>query len=314
MALELARQRDGQGLSYHLAGSGQEGSGRVGSGRVGSGCVGGGLVVLLHGVGLRLESWTPQIEALAARYQVVAFDLPGHGQSARLTTDAPLLRDYAAVLATSIDALSDGRPVYLAGHSLGALITVEIARRYPQLCFGFCALSAIHERSEEARQAVMARAKALRLAAERGEIADPQPTLQRWFGEAQTPELAQWSAACRAWLTSGDALGYAQAYQTFAREYGPTRAQLADTIQPALFATGALDPNSTPGMSQAAAEACPRGQAAIIAGAAHMVQLTHAEPVTEALIRHIENARLVLGGGDERAYTTTRSDLKGSQS
>ncbi len=38
-------------------------------------------VVLLHAVGYDLTYWDRQIEALRASYNVVAFDLPGHGRS-----------------------------------------------------------------------------------------------------------------------------------------------------------------------------------------------------------------------------------------
>ncbi|WP_312858733.1 alpha/beta fold hydrolase [Rhizobium sp. G21] len=38
-------------------------------------------LVLIHGVGMRLEAWTPQIEALSKRFEVIAVDLPGHGES-----------------------------------------------------------------------------------------------------------------------------------------------------------------------------------------------------------------------------------------
>jgi len=36
-------------------------------------------IVLVHGVGMRLEAWTPQIEALSDRWRVIAVDLPGPG-------------------------------------------------------------------------------------------------------------------------------------------------------------------------------------------------------------------------------------------
>ncbi|MGI4830603.1 MAG: alpha/beta fold hydrolase [Janthinobacterium lividum] len=36
-------------------------------------------VVLIHAVGHDLTYWDRQIEALSASYNVVAFDLPGHG-------------------------------------------------------------------------------------------------------------------------------------------------------------------------------------------------------------------------------------------
>ena len=47
-------------------------------------------VVLVHGVGLRLEAWAPQIASLAATHRVVAVDLPGHGASAPIQTGSGL--------------------------------------------------------------------------------------------------------------------------------------------------------------------------------------------------------------------------------
>ena len=38
-------------------------------------------VILVHPVGLDLTYWSPQIEALRERYDVIAFDLPGQGSS-----------------------------------------------------------------------------------------------------------------------------------------------------------------------------------------------------------------------------------------
>ena len=43
---------------------------------------GGTPVVLLHPAGLELSYWDRQIEVLSEDYDVVAFDLPGHGRSA----------------------------------------------------------------------------------------------------------------------------------------------------------------------------------------------------------------------------------------
>lgn len=283
MRPSLARSKTSGGLAYHRSGpTAPEGQ-----------------IVLLHGVGLRLESWLPQIEALGQRFDVLALDLPGHGSSARLADPEPRLSAYAEALVTGMDELCQG-PVYLVGHSLGALIALEIAARWPQRLLGLTALSAIYQRSEEARQAVMARAEALQAAAAQGQVADPEPTLQRWFGAAQTPELARWAEACRTWLTQtdglgdglggglGDGLGYAQAYQTFAQQYGPAPQQVAQLAMPCLFATGADDPNSTPAMSQALAAAAPQGAALVLEGAAHMAQLTHADALGQALAQHLE--------------------------
>ena len=39
-------------------------------------------VVLLHGVGLNQSIWAGQVKALAADFQVITYDLLGHGRSA----------------------------------------------------------------------------------------------------------------------------------------------------------------------------------------------------------------------------------------
>ena len=47
-------------------------------------------MVLLHGVGLRLEAWAPQIESLAKTHRVIALDLPGHGGSSPISKGSGL--------------------------------------------------------------------------------------------------------------------------------------------------------------------------------------------------------------------------------
>jgi len=53
-------------------------------------------IVLLHGVGMRIEAWGPQIDRLARQWQVIAVDLPGHGDSAPLAEGATGLADFVA--------------------------------------------------------------------------------------------------------------------------------------------------------------------------------------------------------------------------
>jgi pimeloyl-ACP methyl ester carboxylesterase len=70
----------------------------------------------------------------------------------------------------------------------------------------------------------------------------------------------------------------------FANEDGPADTGLATLQCPALFITGADEPNSTPAMSAAMAKLTPNGRAVIVAGAAHMLPMTHAAEVNTALI------------------------------
>lgn len=226
-------------------------------------------LVLLHGVGLRAEAWGAQLDTFARQYEVIAPDMPGHGESPPLTA-APALDLYVDALAT---ALPDGCCV--AGHSMGAMIALRLAERFPERVAGVAALCAIYRRGAGAAQAVQARADAL----DPGAAPDPAPTLARWFADTAAPE----ARACDGWLRGGDPAGYKAAYTVFAAEDGPTEDALRGLHAPALFLTGAGDPNSTPAMSRAMAALAPRGTAQAVQGAAHMLPMTHPDATNAAL-------------------------------
>jgi len=91
-------------------------------------------VVLVHGWTCALSIWTRQIRALAGDdVRVVAYDLRGHGRSAR-----PDPADYSIdAHAEDLDAvlhsvLARGQRAIVAGHSLGGMTIVRWAGRHPE--------------------------------------------------------------------------------------------------------------------------------------------------------------------------------------
>lgn len=229
-------------------------------------------VVLLHGVGLRAEAWGAQIEALRHSHRVIAPDMPGHGNSPPPPQPAEL-DDYVAAYVPLLKTLAE--PAMVVGHSMGAMIALAIAAKVPSRIRAVVALNAIFERSRQAAAAVQTRAATLDGARQ----ADPTSTLLRWFGEAPSPERT----ACETWLRSVDPMGYKLAYTAFALGDGPSRAALHGLACPALFATGAREPNSTPQMSRAMAALAPQGRSLIVEGAAHMMPMTHSAEVNAAI-------------------------------
>ncbi len=230
----------------------------------------GPLIVLIHGVGLRAEAWNRQIDALSVCHRVMAVDLPGHGSSPVPDRDMQLA-GYSDAVARVLR-----EPAMIVGHSMGAMIALDLATRRTDRVRGVVALNAIYRRSPEARAAVRARVRELDAAA----CGDPTSTLRRWFGDRETAERA----ACRRWLLKADPRGYAMAYRVFAQEDGPSDAGLASLACPALFITGSEEPNSTPGMSRQMAALAPRGRAGVVEGAAHMMPMTHAAAVNELML------------------------------
>jgi pimeloyl-ACP methyl ester carboxylesterase len=227
-------------------------------------------ILLIHGVGLRAEAWAAQIEALSANYCVTAVDMPGHGESAPLATPTPKLAHYCDAIAPLIET-----DTVVMGHSMGAMIAIELAARMPNQMRGMVAMNAIYRRTPLAAQAVQSRAAAI----SDQHVPDPTQPLTRWFGDHASDERA----ACLAWLTSVHPAAYKAAYTIFAHHDGPTDATLGAITCPALFITGADEPNSTPQMSQAMAAKTKQGQYHCVEASAHMMPMTHHTKVQHVL-------------------------------
>ncbi len=96
-------------------------------------------LVALHGIGGGSGSWLPQLESLARRFRIIAWDAPGYGHSSLISGPAPVAGDYADALARLLDALSIEKCL-LVGQSLGALIATAFARVLPYRLHGLVLL------------------------------------------------------------------------------------------------------------------------------------------------------------------------------
>ncbi len=233
-------------------------------------------ILLIHGVGLRMESWNG-LKSHLSNFEVICIDLPGHGKSDDMGCHITDVSKLTAYLKEALETF----PHYMIGHSLGALVALDWACKYKEGLKGVIALNAIFERTEEARLAVIKRAEIL---ASEAQI-DPAITLERWFGTNDTPERQ----ACETWLCENRIEQYAQAYGIFARSFGADRKGLKNLHIPSFFLTGSLEPNSTPEMSHKMAKLAPHGQSYIIEGAAHMAPMTHAAQIADNITRFIRN-------------------------
>lgn len=86
-------------------------------------------LLLIHGFGGDLTNWMFNQNDLAEKRRVVAFDLPGHGESTKDVGDGTPAT-FAATVETLLDTLGIAR-AHVAGHSLGGAIALELAKRSP---------------------------------------------------------------------------------------------------------------------------------------------------------------------------------------
>jgi pimeloyl-ACP methyl ester carboxylesterase len=89
------------------------------------------IALLIHGWSSSWYAMSPLVGLVSQRFRAVAIDLPGYGASPPLPERATIPA-YVEVLANFIERVSDG-PVVLIGHSMGGMISLTLALRYPPL-------------------------------------------------------------------------------------------------------------------------------------------------------------------------------------
>ena len=247
-------------------------------------------LILIHGVGLKLESWNAQIQYLEKYFDVIAIDLPGHGESEILESRDVNIDLYSEAIKSFTDEIIQKKFIII-GHSLGALIALDYIKKYKDDCYGLIALNCIYQRDNEAISALKNR-----LTNSFSENFDKEvdTTIKRWFGEGERTENIELAKYCKSWLLNSNKTGYHSAYKVFANYRGVPKKLLMENILPSYFITGSLDKNSTPDMSRKMNELCQNGRTLIVESAGHMAQMSHFSEVNDVILTfalEIENWR-----------------------
>jgi 3-oxoadipate enol-lactonase len=88
------------------------------------------LLVLGASLGTSTILWEKVIPALASRFRLTAWDLPGHGASPA-ATESFTVDDLADAVAAVTGTLNSGAPFLYAGVSLGGAVGLTLALRHP---------------------------------------------------------------------------------------------------------------------------------------------------------------------------------------
>jgi len=86
-------------------------------------------IVLVHGLGSRIQDWLPAARRLAAHHRVALVELPGHGDSGM---PEPFSLERATEALDQALATESSEPVVLVGHSIGGLIATAEALAHPK--------------------------------------------------------------------------------------------------------------------------------------------------------------------------------------
>jgi pimeloyl-[acyl-carrier protein] methyl ester esterase len=238
-------------------------------------------LVLLHGWAMHSGLWGPLVKDLARRYRVHAVDLPGHGASA-----APAEFTLAGVVAALAAAFPPkGPPLTVVGWSLGGQVAMRWALAAPERVdrIVLVATSPRFVAGDDWPHAMSAATldrfgDELRIAW--------KLTVQRFLSlqlQGSDPPRAT-LAELKHRLFSRDAPSPATLAAALAvLRDTDLRFEIAGIAQPTLVVSGDRDTLALPAAGRYLADHLPNARFALIAGAAHVPFLSHAEAFGEAL-------------------------------
>lgn len=89
-------------------------------------------VILLHGIAASSSTWEPLYPLIGPAYHTVAIDLLGHGNSPQPEWSTYSVEEHVKCIHRTIATLHLHEPIILIGHSMGSIIAMHYARRYPK--------------------------------------------------------------------------------------------------------------------------------------------------------------------------------------
>jgi pimeloyl-ACP methyl ester carboxylesterase len=93
----------------------------------------GPLIVLVHGMAGSAATWDRVVPSLTERFAVLAFDLPGHGSSAKPVDGDYSLGSFASAVRDLMMSLGLERGT-IVGQSLGGGVAMQFAYQFPSRC------------------------------------------------------------------------------------------------------------------------------------------------------------------------------------
>lgn len=222
-------------------------------------------VVLVHGLGLNRGMWQWQLPALAPHFEVLTYDLFGHGESAA-PEGTPDLTMFSEQLLRTMDRCDMDRAA-IAGFSLGGMIARRFALDHPDRLSAMAVLHSAHDRSDDEREAIR---KRVRQARETGPSSTAQAALERWFTADFRTANPGVTALIRDWILANDPAIYPGIYNVLAEGDAEIVRDIHRIACPTLVMTGDEDYGNSPAMAEKMAALIPNASVVILPGLRHM--------------------------------------------
>jgi 3-oxoadipate enol-lactonase len=242
----------------------------------------GSFVILSHSLGSSLVMWNPQMKALEPHFQVLRYDIRGHGRS-----EAPpgaytleLLGEDAIAL---LDVLEIEKVDWI-GLSMGGMIGQSIALNYPKRLKSLALCDTMAVVPEEAQPIWQERIDAVR---EKGVESQLEPTMERWFTPSFLNLNPYMLGVIRKEFLATPAQGYLGCI------YAIRKLNYIDRLSaikiPTLIMVGEDDPGTPVSASEAMHQRIPNSKLVIIKSARHLSNIEQPEVFNTNLLTFLKS-------------------------
>jgi 3-oxoadipate enol-lactonase len=232
-------------------------------------------VMFAHGLAVDMRIWEQNVGAFVDAYQVLLYDMRGHGLSSSPPAPytAALLADDAVAL---LDALRIDK-VHFVGSSLGGIVGQHLGTRYPNRLLSLSLCNTAGPRSEV--EWLDTRIDSVRAC---GMSAVLDGTIERWFTPAFIHKSPDTIARVREMVLNTRVNGFvgcASAVRDMSQASMPSQISI-----PTLIVTGGEDPAATVEIARAMQARMRNSELLIVPDAAHLPNIEQPNAFNAALL------------------------------
>ena len=242
-------------------------------------------VALVHGLGLNRAMWQWQLPALIPHFNVLTYDLFGHGESS-MPVGVPDLTMFSEQLLGLMDRCGFERAA-VVGFSLGGMIARRFALDHPSRLSAMAILHSAHDRTPIEREAIL---KRVRQSEGTGPSSTADAALERWFTadfRAANPDVM---TLIRDWIMSNDPAVYPGIYRVLAEGDVEIAGDIDRISSPTLVMTGEEDSGNSPEMARKMAARIAGAREVILPGLRHMALAEAPRTFNEPLLVFLRDA------------------------
>ncbi len=247
-----------------------------------SGKKGAPVVVLSHSLACSLVMWNPQMDDLGRHYQVLRYDMRGHGQS-----DVPPGLYTIELLADDVIGLLDALGVdraHFVGLSVGGMIGQSLALNHAKRLKSLVLCDTSSAVPQEAQPIWQERIERTRA---KGMESQVNETMERWFTPAFLKQDSPIVGLIRKQILATPVAGYLGCAEAIRKLNYLDR--LSEIKLPTLIMVGEEDPGAPVSASQAIHERIPGSKLVILPSARHLSNVEQAEAFNAALLEFLKN-------------------------